>query len=454
MVLDALRSVLSSKFFPFFTALITVGCYYLSWDMLTIWYMALCGMAMLLLLKDLTPMLSLFLFMNIMISMNNSPSYSAGNSDFYFRTPVIAQIGVLLGLYMLVAILRLAWGIKQGNLRRTPLLFGFAAFSVSLIFNGIFSPAYVPLDAAYGAFLAFCFVVIFMLFACNIKVTRDTFEHIAWAFFVFSIALVLELFVKYLISGAVTENGIDRSKIMFGWGVYNTMGMLLCICIPFIAYLAGKYRHGWLFTVWLLVVTAATFMSMSRQAMVGGAFAFIVSSVLLFAKGQHKKINAAIYVVVILAFCIALFVRREAVVHVINMLLDNFMFGSGRASLWEKGLNAFLSAPLFGTGFYVEGLTEAISIVGLDIIPLMYHNTIVQLLACGGLLAFCTYVVHRTQTVICYFKNPTVERTYLVFTVATLLVVNLFDNHLFYILPTLVYSFLIAVLANSEHTIA
>lgn len=90
--LDTVRGVISSLYFPFITAAVTLVCYYLAWDMVTIWYMALCGTFILIFMKDTSPLITVFLFMNIMISMENSPTLIGGNPDeYYFQTAILAR---------------------------------------------------------------------------------------------------------------------------------------------------------------------------------------------------------------------------------------------------------------------------------------------------------------------------------------------------------------------------
>ncbi|MDE6691031.1 MAG: hypothetical protein K2K04_03590, partial [Clostridia bacterium] len=44
-VTQILRRALSSYFFPLVTAVVSVGCYYLGWDIVNIWYLCICGTA-------------------------------------------------------------------------------------------------------------------------------------------------------------------------------------------------------------------------------------------------------------------------------------------------------------------------------------------------------------------------------------------------------------------------
>lgn len=448
--IEVIRDILSSKFFPFITAAVVLICYYLAWDLVTIWYISICTIAVLLLLKDVTPIISLFLFMNIMISWQNSPSDVAGNSDFFFRPYVLVQVGIAVGLLVVAIVGRIVWAIKNKRFKLTPTFWGLCMFAVAMLLNCAFSAEYTAMTTLYGAFMAFFFLVIFMLGNGNITVEKSTFEKIAWAFFALSICLVIELVVAYLTyDGLFGENGIDRLKLMFGWGIYNTMGMLFIISYPSIAYLALKYKHGWTFTAYLTVLLACTYLTMSRQSMMFGTIAYAACIVLILIRSKKRLPHVLILAAAVAVAAVVVVIKWEFVLDVIRKVTDNFFYGSGRIDVWKQGLKRFVENPVFGAGFFVA-IEEDPGYAGIAIIPDMFHNTIVQLLAAGGVVALLAYLIHRANTVVSYLKNPSYERTYIALTILSLVMLNLLDNYLFYMLPTLVYSMLVAVLINSE----
>jgi O-antigen ligase len=357
---------------------------------------------------------------------------------------------VLITIYVLAILFKIALSIKHKTFKVSPLFFGFLAFVCALMLNGAFSEEYKALDFVYGLFLAFLFLGIFVLMCGNIKVTSRTFESIALSFVALTVLLIIELAVKYATTEGIVVNGvINKSAIVFGWGVHNTMGMLFSISIPSILYLAGIYKWGWLFTLYSFVVYIAIFFTMSRQAMVGGSIIFVCSSLMLIIKGKNRIVNSSVFAVAAIAVATLLIVRWDKISDLFANVLHNLTNTSGRTELYATALENFKKYPIFGIGFFIN-LANDPGWAGLDIIPLMYHNTFMQLLgACGG-LGLLTYAIHRTQTVICYIKNITVERTYIAFTILALLIVNLFDNHLFYLLPTILYGCLVAVLKSSE----
>lgn len=446
-----IQNVLSWKFFPFVTAVIIVGLYYLNLDLLSIYFIALTGLVSVLLLDDLTPLFSNFLFMCIMVSYDHSPSITAGLSSYYLQPAVISQIVVLITLYALGVVARIAITALEGKLKLSPVFYGLAAFAFFLLINGAGSENYNPMNMAYGFFLAFLFLAIFVVMKDNVACTKKSFEYIAYSFFALSLALCFELAIKYLsIDHSVISVNIDRLVLSFGWGMYNTMGMLMVLCVPSVFFLAGISKHGYLYYIYALILAVAIVLTMSRQAMIGVAFVYPICIVILLVKGKNLLANGIITAVAVVIGSVFLGLYWEKVESILELLTSNIDTGNGRLGLWEDAIQNFLSAPVFGAGFYKD-LANDPGFPGLKIIPDMYHNTFFQLLGSCGFTGLMAYLVHRVQTVTSFVKNPSIERTFIAITVLALLLLNLLDNHLFYLLPTLIYSALTSVMIKSQN---
>ena len=454
-VLNALRGIISSNWFPFVTAAFTLLCYYAAWDMVIIWYMALCGAFLLIFCRDTSPLITLFLFMNIMISMKNSPTQAGGNpSDYYSQTVHLVQIIVAIALFAGAGVFRLAAAIKKGQFRCSPTFFGLCAFAAGIMFNGLAVNGYSAMSALYGFFMAFLFLGIFSICSCSVGTGRDAFSRIAWSFVALAICMVIELAVAYVTYDdllAQILSGHRADSLYFGWGIHNTMGMLLVISLPSAAYLAvNSGKASWVFTVCLVLFTAAAFLTMSRQAMVCGAVMFVICAVWILVKAPKKIVNGCIFGAMLIAAATVVIIKRDLFLSLLGALTDNFFSGSGRIQLYITAVQNFLRYPLFGTGFFCGDLEGDPGFVGVSVVPEMYHNTILELAAVGGVFALVPYVIHRVHTVISFIKNPSRDRLFIALTILGLLLVSLLDNHIFYILPTLVYSYLVAVLVRSE----
>ena len=337
------------------------------------------------------------------------------------------------------------------------MFWGIAALSVGFMLSGLFYSHYTVLNFVYG--LALSAVIIgFYIFCCgNINISEKSFVKIAYYFIALFAAAAIILSVTYLTyDGLVVDGKVYREKLIFGWGTYNQMGLLLSMSIPSWFFLAGKHKYGIFFLLGGLANLTFAFLSMSRQAMLMGTVIFIACCVwlLLWDKGKKRIINVSVMsgMVVVLIIFSAIF--HQKVGTFFSSLLASITNGSGRLQLWKTGFDNFLSKPLFGVGFYdpTAGKGEVGFITGelSSIIPRMCHNTVFQLLSSCGLVGLITYVVHRTRTVISLVNNLTHERVFVFMTMCVILLVSLLDNHIFYFMTTIIYAVLISLLSITE----
>ena len=75
----------------------------------------------------------------------------------------------------------------------------------------------------------------------------------------------------------------------------------------------------------------------------------------------------------------------------------------------------------------------------------MLHNTILQLLACSGVIGAIGYAVHRAATLMPFIKKPSLAKTMLGFSILIVLIGSLADNFVFYIPHMLYYPIALAL---------
>jgi len=451
---DITKKILSSKFLPFATAAVLLLCYYLGWDIVAIYYLGIIITLILLLLDDIIPLVPEIPFITLVVSLKHSPVQAMGGSDYYASTAILAQIIVVVSLMVCALIYRLVLCCVKKKIKITPVFYGLCFFSFTLILNGLFSDGYTPGNIFYGVVLAACFLLVYVSVKDNIRTDRDSFEKIAYGFIAMSALLIIELIVAY----ATTENlfidgVINRGALIFGWGVYNTYGLLILTCVPAALYLAGRAKHGYLFTAYSLLILIATFMCCSRQAMLGALIIYPVCIIILLVKGKYRIPNLCIVAGALLAAIVLICIFREKFVNSIKTIFDNVIVngelnGSGRWRLWKEAVNNYLNNPLLGAGFYVNYSYDVSAKVSF--IPMMCHNTILELMSACGTVGIVAYLIHRVQTVISFCKNITLERTFIALTILPILILSLLDMHLLIIFPTVIYSSLLAVLVKSQ----
>ncbi len=468
-VTQILRRALSSYFFPLVTAVVSVGCYYLGWDIVNIWYLCLSGTAIMICCKDVSPALCLILFFSMLPSEQHSP----GASNYLVSAPILAQEIIGVVFFIGTVIFRLVRGIVKGQFKITPVFWGIVALSVALALNGIFYSHYTARSLLFGLALSAIIIIFYIFCYCNFGRGEKTFMQIAYYFIALAAAVTLELGVLYITKRSRAAEVGWRSVLGFGWGTYNQAGLMLTMAIPAWFYLAGKHKRGYFFLIGAVANEGACFLSQSRQAMLMSLVVLCACCVwiLIWDKGRKRIIDLAMMGAVIALIIIAAGIMHERVFAFLKGALDkeSLSSGSGRTWLWGLGWQNFLHNPLFGVGFYdpmayteyetlADGSKKLISWgVGYfsetDLshsIPRMCHNTVFQLLSAGGIVGLIAYVFHRTQTVISYINNRTPERTLIGLTMCVILLMSLLDNHIFYIIPTIHYAILLALLTATE----
>lgn len=451
-----LRKIFSWKYLPFVSAAVVLIDFYLGWDVVTIWYFSLLGVGIMLTCRDVTPIFSVFMLMGLMTSDMHTPSISLRlePSDYYTRPYILAQMIVAITLLVGMAVTRIIESIVLKRFKLSPIFFGLCAFIVALLFNGVFAKEYYSImNVVFALFLAVCFLGIFC-FACgNIEVNEHTFERIAITLLALLAVLGIELLVCYCTKEVIVGGSIDRGAICFGWGSYNNFGVFVTICLPAPFYLAAKYKYGWLYTiVGMLGIVVAVF-CMSRQVWLMGGIITLVSIVWLLVrtKGRARMAHGAVLCAAAAVFFFLMAAYGPYVPKLFSSLGgESLNTGSGRTDLWKEAIDKFLNYPVFGAGFFSRTRWVWGESGFANILPRMYHNTVIQLLECSGIVGFGAYAFHRCQTVWSLFKNFTHERFFIALVAAGIILTSLLDNHIFYLYPTIIYSLLLGVFALSQ----
>lgn len=447
-----IKAVLASRAFPFFTAAWLVFCYYLGLDMAGIYYLGITVILMLLFLDDLTPLVSQLFFFNVLVSLKNSPGYvvPSVNPDVnrgYYSSPVnLALIGVILGLVILAIAVRFVTTFKHGNCKPTPVLAGLCALGVAFLLSGIGKQGYSVYDFVYALAMAALYAGLFALITFNVKICEENYIKICFGFLALSLLLVTELAVLYIHNGSSmldTHGEIIKGMVILGWGIWNTMGTLLVLCIPAVIMLATKYEYGFGFLIYATVLTAAVFLTTSRQAMVSVAVVYPASMLLAMIKSKNRKLNIIMAVGIVLICGIVIIAKWSSITRLLGSVMDNIyqdgeLFGNHRIPLVKSAMQFFADNPVFGAGFFLD--FGDVDLTGLNFVPEFACNTFAEIIAASGMVGFVAYLVHRVQTLVYFTKNPTFNKAYFAIIISGLLIASLFDNHMFNILPNLIYS--------------
>ena len=380
------------------------------------------------------------------ISVAHSPSVPA-QSDYLITPPgvyVSSALFVLAGAALVFFFIRNRL-ITRGSLCALPMTFACAALSFAFVMNGVFGGSWTPSSLGYGLLNIVSFFGVFYIFYLGLRreETAALVRYLAYVSALIATVLVLEVIWLYLFGGVFDASGeVVKDKMLFGWGNWNSMGQNIVVLIPVIFYGAMNNRYPWFYFAVATLATGAAVLTLSRNALIFALLSYVACVIIacFFGKRQRAFRIIAPTGAFLVGCGIALF--WDKISTILSDLISRGFSDNGRFDLYKQGIEEFLSAPIFGKGFF--GITtETFNFV--DFFPQMMHNTPVQLLASMGAVGLLCYLYYRYITVKLVLTRPSLEKTMLALSALVLVLQSLLDNFIFYVQPVIYYSIALAI---------
>lgn len=425
MVLTALSNMFSMEL-AVYTVLVSLAIYVCLWG------------------QDLLPLMPLVVGCYLAPSSANNPGKVAG-SVFSF-----AGGGIWLCILAVAVAAAMVWRLIRD--RKTffsaprRLLPGILILCVGYLLSGIGSAGYFSRmfsNLLFALMQCACLLIPYYLFSGGVRWQKVRKDYFAWLGVAVACLLAWEVIWIYLTQGVITDGVIDRGRIHTGWGMYNNIGAMLMIMLPFSFYLAARAGKHWIAPLVGAGHVLAVVLTCSRNSILV-ALGLYVLCVLwggMRATDRKKYVKTVLWLAGgCLAVCL-IFIKPllAAFQQIINQGLNL----SHRDTIFEEGLKLFGEAPIFGVSFFSPGYqpwdwSTLESFTGL--IPPRWHNTYVQLLASGGLVAMGAYIYHRVQSAKLFLKQRSMEKTAIALSLGALCFSSIFDCHFFNMGPVLFYS--------------
>lgn len=405
--------------------------------------------------KDLLPLIPIVICCYIAPSVANNPGRSdqsvfSGASGIY--------IGCLGAVIAVSVIYRLIRDRKIFFAKKYRLLTGLAVLSAAYLLNGIGSNGYAE-NAAKSIFFALLqsgvLILPYFIIAGGVDWQKARKDYLAWTGFGVGCLLVFEVLWIYCSNPVIVDGVIDRTVIYTGWGMYNNIGSLLAMMIPFPFYLATKYHKGWIGTVIGSVFLISVLLTCSRASILCGISVYFICVILMLYYANNRRANTlALITFGGVIFAVGLLFYKP-LLQLFSSLLSKGLDPSSRDMIYAKGIKLFHKYPILGGSFFsteytawgwstAEGFTS--------FFPPRWHNTFIQLLASCGIVGLLAYLFHRAQTAMLFLKGQNKERNFIACSLLVLLACSLFDCHFFNLGPVLFYSMALAFAENCKST--
>ncbi len=397
--------------------------------------------------KDLLGLMPLFLVFYITPSALNNPGRNPQSSFYGAGSVILTVIGISVAGAILFRVIR---DRKRFFSKKSKCLSGLLLLAGAYLLSGIGSaayPQYLKNNLLFALMQAGCLVLPYWLFSRGVDWENTRRDYFAWMGFAAGGVMVVEILWSYCTQNVIIDGIIRRENMYVGWGMYNNMGFMLALMIPFAFYLATKYRRGWIGTVTGTFFLICVFLSCSRSSILGGtmAYALCVLIMLLYAKNRRHNTFALAIAVGVVTLSLLLF--HNQIYRLFSALLGRGLDPNTRDTIYKEGLKLFGENPIFGVSFFSPGFqpwnfSNSASVNSL--IPPRWHNTVVQLLASCGAVGLLAYGAHRVQTIKMLLSRKHKEQVFIGCSLLVMIFCSLFDCHFFNLGPTLFYSMALA----------
>lgn len=340
--------------------------------------------------------------------------------------------------------------------KRGILTTGMACIAFALVFNGVFSPTWVPLDMAFGLLIAGGLMLMYFVVLAVSNHTHDLVNYICTVCLVCGLMISLQsvillartasdghLFVKE--AGQLTGR-VNRRYLVLGWGVANLIAGMLALLIPPVMYLAYCRKYSVLSYLSAVFMYVIIVLLNARTSMLMGGIILILC-IILCCFGKNKATNRLLTLFIVLAAVLGGIIAMSVIgfdklpEYIANLL--RFEDGdSARFPRWLNGMGDFAKAPVFGAGFMDGGVD--VDIDG-NMYSNMYHNIGVEILGSLGIVGALAFIVHiKGMLELCLRKFRT-ERFLIGLGAVTVIMISLLDNFFFYFSAQIFYGAYLAV---------
>ncbi len=363
-------------------------------------------------------------------------------SDFYLDHAIIA-LTYVLALALIGGLVCFAARNRANRISlRSPVFLSMALFCGALMLNGMGSRYYSTADTLYPLTMVLAMLGFYLLFTAYVRFDGTVFDHFMFCVLALGGLLLAQLCFTCVDPGPdgiqfTASGGIDKISLNFGWGNSNAMGGMLAFLMPSGFYFAHSHKWGWLGYFLGGAMFLGIVISQSRGALLAAAVTLFLSVLVLVCGGKNRKVNRILTAAVALAGVGVIVLFSGKLLRLVRTMLEYGTGDTGRFEIWKVAIEKFREYPVLGAGFYTDfhyDLWEK------NVYPYFYHNTPLQVLASGGLVAFTAYLYHRIVTVVLTLRKRDIYRIFMGLCLMGLLIFCLFEVIFFATYPVIIYS--------------
>ena len=388
---------------PFFIIAISVLTLVLSLFKLTVVSFVVLGLVIALVFvtqRDIKPIIPLIL--NCILSLTESLTVSTGDK---------VALAICVGLILLSIIFYIvcAFAVDKKKFVLGKLFWGLVA--VTVVGAGLAGLICADYEHIYSLRFLGVMCVIISLYILIINGTDESVkDYTAFAFMCFGLVACGQV-VAYYVGCDDVLSAFGMKSLRIGWGMTNTIAPALSLCIPATIYLGTK-KYPQVYLTLALVMYVTVMFTFSRAGMLCSTIILPIALIYGFLVTKNKLQYGVTVAVLLSAGVLSVCLLKGNIDKWFSYTKSLGFDDNGRFEVWKYGIEDFKRNKIFGAGFYGE---DGIALPG----PLKkYHNTILQMLACSGVVGTVAFVFHYFQRYKLMLTKLSVYKTFWLFSLA------------------------------------
>lgn len=383
------------------------------------------------------------LYACVAISNQNNPNVNP-QSVLYPENGLWIVI-VFAVIFAALAVWRVAKLKGEFFRKKRKFLSGFLALGAAFLVGSFGTIEHIWLNLRYSAVLFASLFAMYYLLTATLDRKSLQKDYFAWVLFFLGLCTAGQLLEIYASGRAIVDGQIIRVNISVGWGTYNNLGLMILLGMSGAFYLAVVRKRGFAFNLFGNFFYLCVLFSNSRTCILAGAVIYFLCMYFTLRERKNYRQNFGVFLAALIILLALFLFFGEFVVKLFNGLVEKGADSSGRWEIYGKGALQFFSSPILGKGFFACDAYPWWTVAGENLLPPLWHNNFIQMLASCGLIGLIAYAYHRVQTLRHFIGAPTTEKTFLGICILAFLLTNLLDCHFFLLGPGLFYSSFLAL---------
>ncbi|MDD4987738.1 MAG: O-antigen ligase family protein [Candidatus Izemoplasmatales bacterium] len=331
------------------------------------------------------PIFLVFLFLLFLLSRDIMPAIPLLMNALFMVSQTEWSME-LIPLYIYLVPVALVGGIVAHIIRfRVNIFKGKMTMGIGIMFLAMLlstiNAEHVDINYLFYALIGLTYAFVYFYFVNSLEGNHT--DYLIRMMVILGFLIVSQVLVYYLRVDDVIL-ALEHKTITLGWGISNYVATYLIMFIPMAFYYARKQKINFPWILLIVIEIMALFFTLSR----GGIVAFLATLPFLIVylfKTNTWKSSLISFIGVIAVIGLIIIIFKDLFLAIFDRFAVLLLDDTGRIEIYIDAWETFKEKPLFGAGIFAR-VDEFGNFR-------MFHNTILHVMACFGLVGLVGLVI-------------------------------------------------------------